>query len=332
PTKNKTKAIPISGKKDNAKDFDTSKEAESVKKRFASIGVALGKREEKMIAGWKETKGLTKQQLVSAGIAAGAFIAGSYARKAFGAIHEAYETEGIANAQPPENLPVAPEENIKISRPRISHPIDMENSRPLSPRVKSIKPSDTLVSSEIGGPMSKDNIVFPDIEKARMPKDTLVSSEIGGPMTKSDAIFPDIEKSAARTAEKAASLSIGSRGPEGTLIDEFEKNTDLAKKFGWNGKESLGNFVHDKLYKPYAKELIKKPEILEQMRKLRYLKGITEKEIASFLKNPTPDMEDILLGRHTEMMKHIPKGHALQLDIATKSFRLPDIPYLKART
>ncbi|TSC78311.1 MAG: hypothetical protein G01um101429_837 [Parcubacteria group bacterium Gr01-1014_29] len=54
--------------------------------------------------------------------------------------------------------------------------------------------SEGLVSSEIGGPMSKGDVVFPDVESAaKIPSDTLISSEIGGHMDKGDVVFPHVE-------------------------------------------------------------------------------------------------------------------------------------------
>ncbi len=74
---------------------------------------------------------------------------------------------------------------------------------------------------------------------------------------------------------KPIELSIGTRGPEGALIDEFRKDPELAKKFGWQGgsKEELSKWAGSKarvLWEHSAKQALLDPSIKQELGKLGY--------------------------------------------------------------
>ena len=145
-----------------------------------------------------------------------------------------------------------------------------------------------------------------------------------------DVIFPKSKDSitslpsSIETSEKTITLSVGNRGPEGVIIDEFKNNTELAKQFGWDGKETIDTWAGSKahtLWLEHANEALKNKDVLEQMKKLGYLKGLSKQ-----------DMNDgtILLGRYTEIMHHLKKGSFLSLEPGSKQFNFSKLLFLKA--
>ncbi len=95
-------------------------------------------------------------------------------------------------------------------------------------------------------------------------------------------------------------LEIGSRGPEGSIIDKFidkhDTNHELARSFGWN--ESKGDLHHwaeteaHNLWHNQAESALKNPDTLKQLEKLGYSKNMAGYE---------------------EMMRHIRHG-SIQID------------------
>lgn len=111
---------------------------------------------------------------------------------------------------------------------------------------------------------------------------------------------------------KAPILEIGKRGPEGAIIDYFEANPKAAKSFGWDGKVDLTEWSGKKahlLWLEDAKEVLAKPETLEQLKKLGY----------------STDAEG-----YAQMMHRIGKG-SVEINPETGKINLVDMEYLKAR-
>ncbi len=107
-------------------------------------------------------------------------------------------------------------------------------------------------------------------------------------------------------------MPIGARGPEGALIDYFRENPEAAKNFGWDGETDLDKWAGMKAHKLWvddAQEAIKKPETLDQLKKLGY----------------SADADG-----YAKMMHRIGKG-AVELDLQTGKINLVDTEYLKAR-
>jgi len=68
-------------------------------------------------------------------------------------------------------------------------------------------------------------------------------------------------------------LPIGTRGPEGAIIDYLKANPEVAKSYGWSGKVDLSKWsgikAHE-LWEHNADAMLVKPETLEQLAKLGY--------------------------------------------------------------
>lgn len=108
-------------------------------------------------------------------------------------------------------------------------------------------------------------------------------------------------------------LPIGKRGPEGAIIDYFKNNPTVAKSFGWDGQTNLAEWAGRKAHLMWlenAKEALKRPEVLEQLKKLGYSQD---------------------LNGYENLMRRIGKGF-IDLKPETKNFDFVDMSYLKART
>lgn len=51
-----------------------------------------------------------------------------------------------------------------------------------------------------------------------------------------------------KVAQEVITLEIGSRGPEGAIIDNFRANPELAKSFGWDGKADISKWAGTKAH------------------------------------------------------------------------------------
>lgn len=121
----------------------------------------------------------------------------------------------------------------------------------------------------------------------------------------SEAPASEIEK-AVSSGEK-----IGVRGPEGTIIDYFKNNSEVAKKFGWDGEVDIDKWAGSKahsLWVAHAEEAIKNSETLKQLEELGYSK----------------DLEG-----YAQMMKRISRG-VVEINSETEKISLANMEYLKA--
>jgi len=105
-------------------------------------------------------------------------------------------------------------------------------------------------------------------------------------------------------------LPIGTRGPEGVIIDHLRTHPDLAKSWGWDGKTPINQFAGSRahlMWQNFADTEIAKPEVQSKLAELGY----------------TQDTEG-----YSEMMRRIGKGF-VELD-PKGSMRLTDTAFLKA--
>lgn len=112
--------------------------------------------------------------------------------------------------------------------------------------------------------------------------------------------------------ELISRLTIGPRGSEGTIIDQFRERPEIAKAFGWDGKGSIDAWAGTKahsLWLEHAKDQLAKPETLEKLKGLGY----------------SQDLEG-----YGQMMRRI-GGGLVEIDQSTGKIRLIDAQYLKAR-
>ncbi|MBP9772029.1 MAG: hypothetical protein KBD16_03875 [Candidatus Pacebacteria bacterium] len=116
-----------------------------------------------------------------------------------------------------------------------------------------------------------------------------------------------------KAAEGAvAALEIGKRGPEGSIIDYFKNNEDVAKKFGWDGKGDIKKWAGTKahaLWLEHTSKALESDEVKESLTKLGY----------------TNDVEG-----YTKMMTRIKSG-GVAIDIEHKGVTLSNMEYLKDR-
>lgn len=115
-------------------------------------------------------------------------------------------------------------------------------------------------------------------------------------------------------AQKPARLEmkIGRRGPQGSIIDAFKQDGELAMKFGWDGKTDLSRWAGKRahtLWRAHADEALAQPETKIQMKKLGF----------------TPDLKG-----YGEMMQQI-KGGMVEFDPQTGKVDLGDMEYFKAK-
>lgn len=134
---------------------------------------------------------------------------------------------------------------------------------------------------------------------------------------KKNLIFGGIKEQAHVTGEhvqeKILPIAIGTRGPEGALIDNFRAHPEMAKAFGWDGKSKLSEWAGAKageLWNNDAKEALKNPKILAQMEKLGFSKDADG---------------------YAKMAHRIGKGF-LQIDPTGKNIKFTDMEYLKNTT
>jgi hypothetical protein len=117
---------------------------------------------------------------------------------------------------------------------------------------------------------------------------------------------------AVEAVKGAVNLEIGSRGPQGSVIDYFKENPEVAKKFGWDGEGDLGDWAGRKahlLWLENAKEALRSDDVLEKLEKLGYSKDING---------------------YGEMMRHIGEGQ-VSLDIEKQAMMIgEETEYLKA--
>lgn len=117
-------------------------------------------------------------------------------------------------------------------------------------------------------------------------------------------------------------LQIGFRGPEGAIIDYFRNNPEAAIRFGCPddivkdgqiiNKQAFEQWIGRKahlLWLEHAKEALKDPQVLEEMKKLGY-----SQDINGYLK----------------MMKRIGKGY-VEINLEEGKINLVDMEYLKSR-
>jgi hypothetical protein len=113
-------------------------------------------------------------------------------------------------------------------------------------------------------------------------------------------------------AIKPEMVSIGNRGPEGSIIDYFKTHSEAAKNFGWDGKADISKWAGEKAHQLWledAGKALKNPEILDKLEKLNYSKN---------------------LQGYTEMMHRIGKG-AVEIDPKAGKINLIDTDYLRAK-
>lgn len=105
-------------------------------------------------------------------------------------------------------------------------------------------------------------------------------------------------------------LSIGSRGPEGAIIDYFKGHSDVAKQFGWDGVSDInkwaGSEAH-KLWLDQAKAALMDPETASKIKAAGF--PLTEEGYA-------------------KAMHKIGKGF-VDINLETKGVNLTDVEYLK---
>lgn len=113
-----------------------------------------------------------------------------------------------------------------------------------------------------------------------------------------------------KAAEGAvAALEIGKRGPEGSIIDYFKNNEDVAKKFGWDGNGDIKKWAGTKahaLWLEHTSKALENDEVKESLTKLGY----------------TNDVEG-----YTKMMTRIKSG-GVAIDIEHKGVTLSNMEYL----
>lgn len=105
-------------------------------------------------------------------------------------------------------------------------------------------------------------------------------------------------------------LKVGSRGPEGAIIDNFDKNPSLAKNFGWDGKADLHKWAGAKahmLWNDEAHKALANPKTLIQLDNLGYDKN---------------------LDGYAQMMRRMGKG-IVELDASSHRMDLVDTEYLE---
>lgn len=105
-------------------------------------------------------------------------------------------------------------------------------------------------------------------------------------------------------------LKIGARGPEGSIIDYFKGNQDVAKQFGWDGVSDInkwaGTEAH-KLWLEQVKSALMDPDTVSKMKAAGY--------------PLTPE-------GYAKAMHHIGKGF-VDIDITGHKINLSEVDYLK---
>lgn len=128
----------------------------------------------------------------------------------------------------------------------------------------------------------------------------------------SDAVLPKEEIVFDEAPETAALLKIGKRGPEGSIIDFFKSNEDVAKKFGWDGKGDIKKWAGTKahaLWLEHASKALETDGVKGSLTKLGY----------------TNDLEG-----YTKMMTRIKSG-GIAIDLEHKGVTLSNMDYLEAK-
>ncbi len=146
-------------------------------------------------------------------------------------------------------------------------------------------------------------------ESNNLPPDAMVPSH----GSQAEKMRQFIMRNGVEGNHPVSTLTIGARGPEGSIIDYFKDHHDVAKKFGWDGKGDIkkwaGTRAHQ-LWLEHASKALENDEVKESLTKLGY----------------TNDLEG-----YTKMMTRIKSGGVI-LDIEHKGVTLSDMEYLKARS
>ncbi|MDD2753439.1 MAG: hypothetical protein PHT44_02435 [Candidatus Portnoybacteria bacterium] len=92
----------------------------------------------------------------------------------------------------------------------------------------------------------------------------------GMPILGGDAVNPEILPSpgGAKAGEEIFNLKIGSRGPEGAIIDNFRAKPDVAKAFGWDGKTDINKWAGTRAHQLWLKSAegeLAKPGMAENL-------------------------------------------------------------------
>lgn len=129
-----------------------------------------------------------------------------------------------------------------------------------------------------------DWVKKPFVGDAKMP--------LPGGATHPEAIVPP---TGAKAVEAVQNLPIGTRGPEGAIIDNFKAKPELAKAFGWDGKTDIKQWAGTRAHQLWSDSI--KGELAKP--------GVAEKLTAQGF---TPDAEG-----YAKAMHKIGKG-AVELD------------------
>jgi hypothetical protein len=139
----------------------------------------------------------------------------------------------------------------------------------------------------------------------------------------------EVATAAAETETEPTILQIGSRGPQGSVIDSFRENPDLAREFGApdnlfneNGeivdRSSFDNWAGRKahlLWLESAKEALKNNEVLGKLEELGYSKdmegyGQMMRRIGEGSVLLDPEKQTMLIGEETDFLKARPTVEA----------------------
>ena len=114
--------------------------------------------------------------------------------------------------------------------------------------------------SSPGQALSSGQPRTPNIEKMLSPEPSIAEKVAG---VKIGGQAPEFQMESPKMGGELH-LEVGTRGPEGAIIDHFKTNPDLAKSYGWDGKGSVEGWAH-RTWLSSVEGALKDPEVIKEL-------------------------------------------------------------------